>query len=406
MTRIRDLDKLLNTIVSTVVDTVKIPYAAVYLKDELHNSYHLKCCHRGGEGLGLKEFVSVDSGLVGELGRQKRPLLQEEIGAVEDLSLNFGLLIPCFMEDNLLGFLVLGPKHRGQMYTTDDMLVFETLSYSMSLAIENCIFWREIEDRQRKARLQEMDTYSYSLAHEIDNPMQVIRGHVAFMEDSLMEEGRLPKEEREEMGRSLYLMKEAAERVSKMVKAIREFGQVSTGKLAPLKIEDVITSFQYLMAPQLKVENIRLTQDITDDLPYVRGEKAELMQVLVIFANNAMHAMKYAKEKTINIRAELADRDTIKISFLDTGYGIKKHILPIIFSSFTTTKASTEGTGMGLYNAKKIIDRHKGRIWAESEGENKGAALFIELPVAKDITDEELKQTGLREEKSKGKRLF
>jgi len=110
--------------------------------------------------------------------------------------------------------------------------------------------------------------------------------------------------------------------------------------------------------------------------------------------------MKYSKEKKITLKLEQVNSDLVRISFTDTGCGIKKELLPIIFSPFTTTKASSEGTGMGLYNAKKIIDRHKGRIWAESEGENKGAAFFIELPLAKDIKPEEL------EEKDKGKRLF
>ncbi len=67
-------------------------------------------------------------------------------------------------------------------------------------------------------------------------------------------------------------------------------------------------------------------------------------------------------------------------------------MLPIIFAPFVTTKASTEGKGMGLRNAQSFIKRHNGRIWAESEGEGKGAAFIIELPIAKDVTEEDFKK--------------
>jgi hypothetical protein len=168
----------------------------------------------------------------------------------------------------------------------------------------------------------------------------------------------------------------------------------------------VIESFKDLFYPQFKAENVIFTREVPEGLGFIRGEKAELMQALVILANNSLHAMKYAKEKKINIKVEQLNQDSIRIAFSDSGYGIKKELLPIIFSPFTTTKASSEGSGMGLYNAKKIIDRHKGKIWAESEGENKGAFFYIELPIAKNITKEELEHIKAKEDDYKKKKMF
>ena len=111
--------------------------------------------------------------------------------------------------------------------------------------------------------------------------------------------------------------------------------------------------------------------------------------------------MTDAKEKKIVLTLAISNDEFVKISFADNGYGIKKENLQIIFTPFTTTKASTEGTGMGLYNAKKIIDRHGGKIWAESEGSGKGAAFFIELPIVRDVNEEELNK-----ENKRGKRLI
>jgi signal transduction histidine kinase len=348
----------------------------------------------------FQEFFLLDSELIDAFYKERRPLISEELRFLSTaFGADSGLLVPCFVEDDLLGFMLLGHKPNNQIYTSDDLLVFETLSYSASLAIENCRFWKEIEDRQRKARLQEMDTYSYSLAHEIDNPMYIIIGEAELLKKYFLKHISNEKEHAE-VQESFGHILEAAWRVSGMVKAIRDFGQPTTGELKPLNIEEVVESFTRLYFPQFKTNEIIFTKDIKDNLGFIKGEKPELMQVLVILANNSIHAMKYSKQKQITLKVESSNQDTLRITFTDTGCGIRKDLLPVIFSPFTTTKASSEGTGMGLYNAKRIIDKHRGRIWVESEGEDKGTTFFVELPVAKDISEEDLKH------QDKGKRLF
>jgi two-component system nitrogen regulation sensor histidine kinase GlnL len=400
MTRIRNLDELLKVITSAIVDTVKVNFAAIYIQEANYNAYQLKHCSPAEEKTLFQEFIPLEHPVTAMLNEQKRPLLSEELGHQQGIRLDAGLVVPCFMEDRLIAFMVVGTKGGNQAYVPDDVLVFETVSYSASLAIENCHFWKEIEDRQRKARLQEMDTYSYSLAHEIDNPMQVVIGQTDLVQKYILKELNPPQEKQQELKESFDYILEAARRVSGMVKAIRDFGQATTGELRPLKIEDVVESFSKLYYPQFKTNSVIFQQAVPAGIGFIRGEKPELMQVLVILANNSVHAMRYSREKKIFLKAERFQNECIRLSFKDTGCGIKKEMLPIIFAPFTTTKASSEGTGMGLYNAQKIINRHKGRIWVESEGENKGATFFIELPVAQGVSEEDFKK------EDKDKRLF
>lgn len=400
MTRIRDLPQLTETIASTVVNTVRAAFCAFYLKDDTYKVFVFKNCHPLSARSRFQDSVPLESNIIKLLEGQRKPLLGEEIGEQKEINLDSGMVIPVSMEDELFGFMVLGSKPNNQMYTPDDVLVFETLSYSTSLAIENCIFWKEIEDRHRKARLQEMDTYSYSLAHEIDNPMQVVLGHAELLKKDLVES--IPDGSKHPgIIESFDFIIEAAKRVSGMVKAIRDFGQKTTGELKPLKVADVVESFSRLYYPQFKDKTVVFEQSTGLKEPvYIRGEKPELMQVLVILANNSVHALTGVKQKKACLKTELVNHEWVRISFGDNGYGIKKEMLEIIFTPFTTTKASTEGTGMGLYNAKKIIERHKGKIWAESEGPGKGAVFVIELPIAKDVNPQDL------EDQYKGKRVF
>ncbi|MBI4982704.1 MAG: hypothetical protein HZC15_06175 [Candidatus Omnitrophica bacterium] len=398
MTHIRSLDALIQIITTTMVNAVKVNFAAMYVKEEESNSYVLKSCNPQSVQDKFPENLAFDSSVVKFILAEQRLITCDEIKNKPEIPLECGLVIPCFMENDLLAFIALGTKPNSQMFTTDDILVFETVSYSASIAIENCRFWREIEDKQRKARLQEMDTYSYSLAHEIDNPVHIILNETTLIKDYLLKNITNPQEYKEAESACGFTI-EAARRVAGMVKAIRDFGSPVTGKALALKIEDVVESFFKLYYPQFKDKAIVFEKIFFGDLGFIRGIKPELMQVLVILANNSIHAMRESEIKKITLKVEPVNHDRIRIVFSDTGYGIKKENLEIIFLPFTTTKASSEGTGMGLYNAKKIIERHNGKIFAQSEGKGQGACFVIELPKALDVTEDEFLKEGQKEKR-------
>jgi signal transduction histidine kinase len=378
----------------------------MYFKDSQNKEFVLKSeyyNHKIPSMPPLPKELSSSNPFIAYLENAERPLIVEE----EKFKLNHsffnidaGLVVPCITKMGLVGIIFLGNKPNNQLYTEDDLLTFDTLAAQASLAIENCQFAQELADKERVARLQDMDVYSYSLAHEIDNPAQVITAGVAYLQKQLLKELQLPQATEKDIDDSLNLILEAARRISSMVKAIRDYGSTLNEDLKPLKIEDVIESFSYLISYRFKDKGILLTKEISPDLGYIRGQKPELIQVLEIFANNSIHAMSQSEVKKVQLKVFQPNPDTIRITFTDTGYGIDNKILHLIFSPFTTTKASTEGTGMGLANAKKIIERHKGKIWAESEGKDKGATFVVELPVAKDISQEEFKK------EDKGKMIF
>ena len=357
-------------------------------------------CLRQPISNGVQEFVPFDSKLIEILLQQKRPLTPEEIGSAYNLSITSGLVIPSFMEDDLLGFLILGAKQNNQVYTPDDIIVFETLSYATSLAIENSTFWKEIENRQRMARIEEMHSFSYSLAHEIDNPMTIIIRGIDILKRDF-----LPYVPNEKQNKSLLelsgYVNEAAWRVSGMVKAIQEFGQKTSSKFKPLKLEKSLDTFLKLYTPHFKMNAVYFTKDIPETFPLIRGVSQEIEQTLIILSKNAIQAFKDTPEKKIHLKAEVMNSDWIRITLTDNGPGLEKEKLLSIFTAFYTTKGTAEGTGMGLYNATQfIVKRHKGKIWAESAGSGKGASFIIELPIAQDIKPEEL------EEEKKGQMKF
>jgi signal transduction histidine kinase len=103
------------------------------------------------------------------------------------------------------------------------------------------------------------------------------------------------------------------------------------------------------------------------------------------------NAIKYTKKGQIKVAIRQTEHN-ILFSVADTGMGIRKEDQANLFKKFSrgtgTSLVHTEGTGLGLYVAREMIGAHQGKIWAESEGENKGTKFSFKLPLAsKQISD-------------------
>jgi two-component system, OmpR family, sensor histidine kinase VicK len=92
------------------------------------------------------------------------------------------------------------------------------------------------------------------------------------------------------------------------------------------------------------------------------------------------NAIKFTQEGNISIGTKIEDGSDLVVSVKDSGKGIESHILPRLFTKFTTM--SNSGTGLGLYISKSIIEAHGGKMWAENNSKGKGATFSFSLPIA------------------------
>ncbi len=113
----------------------------------------------------------------------------------------------------------------------------------------------------------------------------------------------------------------------------------------------------------------------------VHGDSQKLKQILVNFIDNSV---KYTPKGFMTVSLSKND-STKKITFSvsDSGVGIAPTTLPRLFEKFTRAedaqKTNIHGTGLGLYVARKMVEAHNGRVWAESPGEGKGSTFSLEL---------------------------
>ncbi|MCM8787475.1 MAG: HAMP domain-containing histidine kinase, partial [Candidatus Omnitrophica bacterium] len=298
------------------------------------------------------------------------------------------IAIPFFVTDRLESFLILGPKPKNARYLDTDLTTFDILSSQISLALENCIYWQQEKERlareEQIRRLQAMDHFSSSMAHEIDNPIMAITGQLHLIELILKErfKDKIPQKDLEELLNHSQKTVQNLQRISKLIKAVREFSKQDKGELTIINLDEAVEFALTILEPQLKYKQINFKKDIEKNLK-VKGNKIYLAEVLMNLINNSIDAVSSISpwQATIELKIYRNTKKTCIIEVADNGCGIEKELLEDIFLDFVTTKASTSGTGMGLARVRKIVQLHQGKVWAESKGQNQGARFFVELPL-------------------------
>lgn len=402
MTTIRNLSKLLNLIVDVLQKILRVEKAQVFILNQAVNEYELKAPENqngsltvNGETALIEDFIKRHAPLVGDEIRFRARDNPDDIAIQSILSemnrISCSVIVPIAVDSALLGFIALGDRKGKETYSPELLNVLGVLGNQAALAVRNCYFLQEEAMRMEKLGLEErrvsLDHLTSSMAHEIDNPMMVIHGQVEGLQEVFQDlRISMPDDVRERMNKSMEYILEARNRVSGMIQAIKEYSRKTTGLLKPVKMHEVEQGYWKLFSYDFRREEnkqIKYTKEIADNLPYILGDKIQLEEVFFNLANNALHAVRRSDVKEIKLKIFRKDEDWIRMEYSDTGCGIEKNIIGDIFLAHVTTKGSTEGSGLGLYRVRKIIELHNGRIWAESAGKNQGAKIIVEFPVFK-----------------------
>lgn len=233
---------------------------------------------------------------------------------------------------------------------------------------------RNIEDELKKSEKLKTEFMNIA-AHELKSPVTPIKGYL----DLIISD----KDTSEKVKNWAKVSLRNSERLLKLVNDILDVSRLDTDtmrfemeKIDTVKILDEIAED---MKPTIESKNLKLEKKIPRELPKIMGDKNRLPQVL---KNLFVNAIKFTDNGSITLEAEKKENH-ILISIRDTGIGIPKDELKKIFTKFyqayTGDDRKNEGTGLGLFICKEIIQRHNGQIWAESEI-GKGSDFIIKIP--------------------------
>jgi len=318
------------------------------------------------------------------------------------------IVFPMIFEENLNGFIVLGEKLSGDLFTREDMDLLETLAGQSSLAVENARSYKllndlkenlekKVEERttdlkhalSEKERTQEMLIRSESLAaigqlvagvaHELNNPLTTVTSLVqATIEDIEQWDKRQPFDP--DLIDDLKFADTELARAKSIVASLLGLSRQTQTYSEAVSINSVVKDALRIMHNQYKHHDLEIVEKYDRDLPDIQGNFANLGQV-------ALNIIKNAIQSVIDIKGVIyidtwfdSDKSQVVFSCKDTGSGIPESIRQDIFKPFFTTKEVGRGTGLGLYICHEIVRKHGGTIKLR-DIDGPGAVFEVKLPI-------------------------
>jgi PAS domain S-box-containing protein len=238
------------------------------------------------------------------------------------------------------------------------------------------------EELMRSEKLASLGQLAASVAHEVNNPLAGIMVYVKL----LLKKYRANEIQTEATEEQLMKMDKELDRTTRIIRNLLDFARLSEPSMRPVNINKVVDAALQLVGNQINLENIILEKNLDSQIPQVLADFDKIQQVLINIILNAIQAMPNGGKLIINtskadgVKINDSLKNTVRIDISDTGVGIPKENLKMLFNPFFTTKEKGKGVGLGLSVVHGIIGKHKGRIDVGSEL-NKGTTFTIYLEV-------------------------
>lgn len=272
---------------------------------------------------------------------------------------------------NLFFFLVAMTVNRFVMESRVQVRRYQGLSQNLAEANRNL---RQAQEEARRAeRLAALGQLSAGLAHEIRNPLGVIKGSAEILSQKLSGGDELAKE------LSGYIYTDV-NRLSALVSRFLDFARPSQLNAKPESLPDLVEKCLKTVADQGATAGIKIVKQYAPSLPKVMIDSELCEQVFTNLISNACEAMRQGGQLTIRAQAGKTAGERayeVEVEIEDTGPGIPEAIKEQVFNPFFTTKKS--GVGLGLAIVSKIIDAHGGTVKLVN-APGQGACFRVTLP--------------------------
>jgi signal transduction histidine kinase len=236
------------------------------------------------------------------------------------------------------------------------------------------------EEARRSERLAALGQMSAGLAHEIRNPLGVIKGSAEMLQQKLGESNPLASE------LAGYISSET-NRLSALVTRFLDFARPLHTELARQEITAVLDRALHDVSLTRKDETVRVERRYEANLSQVPLDGSLCEQAFVNLFENAYDAMagRGGVLRVTAAKANSANRDGVEVRIEDTGPGIPAGLREQIFNPFVTTKKT--GVGLGLSIVSRIVDGHHGTIRVEAGGDERGACFVVFFPVTEEAAE-------------------
>jgi len=376
----RELKEVLRTITREALLLLDCKLSAFFLynkEEDLLNLHSLQDCNGSRS---YEESLSISDSILGTSLRgnrqvQTRDLLRTEehhfVSLIREEKLHSMLVTPVVYEEEPIGVLSLYVD-RPHRFNDDEKLIARALADLGAIAAENARLYGRVFDSEeslrKSERLTTLGTLAAEIAHEIRNPLMVIR--LLFDSLDLVDAD-------EAKSKDLSVIREKLDHLEQIAGRILDFGKSREAFRKTFSLQEIIQDAALLV--RLKLEQCQVNLDVSkfeaDLMVYV--DKGQIQQALLNLMLNALVAMPQGGQ--LSILVSRSDDGKAQVLVKDTGSGIPHDLQEKIFDSFLT--GTSEGTGLGLSISKRILRAHDGDLELVESGVN-GTIFKISLPTA------------------------
>ncbi|MCF7865130.1 MAG: HAMP domain-containing histidine kinase [Candidatus Pacebacteria bacterium] len=230
-------------------------------------------------------------------------------------------------------------------------------------------------------QLRQADLLKYEFINNISHKFRTPLTHIRWLAEEFRD-----MDNREDRIKAVDQIQFASMRLFELTSAVigasKNTNDLALYRFGEVSVKDLIQDIDKAHKDEVEQKNLVVHFEIDPAIDVIHADKARLQFALQIIFENSLKYTPQGGSITVSVTKKDGE---IHISFKDSGIGIKMDDVPHVFSKFfravNARHIDTEGMGIGLFIAKDIIEKHKGRIWAESEGESKGSTFNIVLPV-------------------------
>ncbi len=373
-----DLGTLLNRIIKAASELTDTEAASILLIDQTTGELRFEAATKMTPGAIEALVIPLEGSLAGWVVTHGEPVLVEDthkdprwFDQVDDTvgGTTRNLLgVPMIAHSKIIGVVEALNKRNNAPWTEDDVNTLSTLAAQAAIAIEN-------------ARLFQQSDFIAEMVHELRTPLAALKAST-----TLLKRPDLPEHRRVQI---IDTMESETDRLTRMTTDFLDLARLESGRA---RLETTVFNIGELMAESVEVihnqaaeRNVQIFVNCAETL-LLEADRGKIKQVLLNLLTNAI---KYNKEQgeihvTVTPPAEGARDNLSRIEVRDTGRGISKENLNHMFEKFVRfadTAGYTQGTGLGLVIAKRIVEAHGGDMSVESEL-GVGTTFYFTLPTA------------------------
>lgn len=327
----------------------------------------------GGEAMNMESSVLA----VDELNERSKLVRQLEDANIAALL----RLRPDTKRRSRMGYIVMGPRKSGVAFTDIDLRVFDSIINELSLAIQNSLRFEEIErfnatlqqrvdDATRKLRRtneklrqidETKDEFISMASHQLRTPLTSMKGYVSMVLEG--DVGEINEGQKKMLSQAFV----SSQRMASLISDLLNVSRLRTGKFvierSRVDLADVVQSEVDQLSDTAKARGLELRYDKPDDFPFLMLDETKTRQVIMNFIDNAIYYTPMGGVISVNLKSK---EKTIEFTVTDNGIGVPKAEQPHLFTKFyragNARKARPDGTGLGLFMAKKVIVAQGGAI--------------------------------------------